>query len=53
MWRAAGASVSYMTEELRNRQLKYSTTLSGKEERESRWKECTDIVASGLVFWQK
>ncbi|XP_049843202.1 neprilysin-2-like isoform X5 [Schistocerca gregaria] len=48
MWRAAGASVTYMTEELRNRQLKYHSALSGKTEREPRWKECVDIVAGGL-----
>lgn len=45
MWRAAAASVSYLTEELRNRQLQYSTILSGRTERESRWKECVDIAA--------
>lgn len=48
MWRAAGASVTYMTEELRNRQLKYHSALTGKTEREPRWKECVDIVAGGL-----
>lgn len=47
MWRAAGASVSYLTEDLRNRQLQYATALSGKETRESRWKECIDIVSTG------
>ena len=47
MWRAAGASVSYLSEDLRNRQLQYSTVLSGKESREARWKECIDIVSSG------
>ncbi|EEB19488.1 endothelin-converting enzyme, putative [Pediculus humanus corporis] len=48
MWRAAGASVSYLSEDLRNRQLQYSTVLSGKESREARWKECIDIVSSGV-----
>ncbi|PSN53889.1 Membrane metallo-endopeptidase-like 1 [Blattella germanica] len=48
MSRVAGASVNYLTEELRNRQLKFSTALSGRTERESRWKECIDIVTGGL-----
>lgn len=48
MWRAAGASVSYLTEEIRKRQLDYATALSGKTEREARWKECIDIVAGSL-----
>lgn len=47
IWRAVGASVSYLTEDLRSRQLKYSTALSGKETREARWKECIDIVSTG------
>lgn len=45
MWRAAGASVSYLTEELRNRQLTYGSILNGKTEREARWKECIDITS--------
>ncbi|KAK6639892.1 hypothetical protein RUM43_008167 [Polyplax serrata] len=48
IWRAVGASVSYLTEDLRSRQLKYSTALSGKETREARWKECIDIVSTGV-----
>ncbi|KAJ9599169.1 hypothetical protein L9F63_010346 [Diploptera punctata] len=48
MSRVAGASVNYLTEELRNRQLEFSTALSGRTERESRWKECIDIVTGGL-----
>jgi membrane metallo-endopeptidase-like protein 1 len=48
MWRAAAASVSYLTEEVRKRQLAYSTVLSGRTERESRWKECVDIVSGSL-----
>ncbi|XP_046397833.1 neprilysin-2-like isoform X2 [Ischnura elegans] len=50
LWRATGASVSYMTEELRRRQLKYLTALSGKTERESRWKECIDTVSGSLFI---
>ncbi|XP_035741301.1 neprilysin-2-like isoform X2 [Vespa mandarinia] len=48
MWRAAAASVSYLTEDIRKRQLQYSTALSGKTEREARWKECVDIVSASL-----
>lgn len=48
MSRVAGASVNYLNDELRNRQLKFSTALSGKTEREARWKECIDIVSGGL-----
>ncbi|XP_059488680.1 neprilysin-2 isoform X2 [Neocloeon triangulifer] len=48
LWRAAAALVSYLTEEVRKRQLKYYTTLSGKTEREPRWKECIDMVTGSL-----
>lgn len=48
MWRAAASSVSYLTEDIRKRQLQYSTALSGKTEREPRWKECIDTVSGSL-----
>ncbi|XP_065163092.1 neprilysin-2-like isoform X3 [Atheta coriaria] len=48
LWRAAASSVTYLTEELRNRQLQYSTIVTGKTERASRWKECIDISAGSL-----
>ncbi|XP_063988790.1 neprilysin-2 isoform X2 [Diachasmimorpha longicaudata] len=48
MWRAAAASVSYSNDQIRKRQLQYSTALSGRTERESRWKECVDIVSGSL-----
>lgn len=50
MWRAAASSVSYLTDEIRKRQLQYSTALSGKTEREPRWKECIDTVSSSLAI---
>ncbi|KAF5280980.1 hypothetical protein FQR65_LT14904 [Abscondita terminalis] len=59
MWRAAASSVSYLTDELRNRQLQYSTILSGRTEREARWKECVDIasgsmsIAAGALYVRK
>lgn len=43
LWRAAAASVSYLTESLRKRQLDYATVISGRTEREPRWKECVGI----------
>nr|CAD7261573.1 unnamed protein product [Timema shepardi] len=48
MTRVVLSSVSYLTEELRAKQLKYATALTGKTEREARWKECVDIVAGGV-----
>ncbi|KAJ8929212.1 hypothetical protein NQ314_018091 [Rhamnusium bicolor] len=45
MWRAAASSVSYLTEKLRKRQLDYTTIVTGRTEREARWKECIDISA--------
>ncbi|XP_017759283.1 PREDICTED: membrane metallo-endopeptidase-like 1 isoform X2 [Eufriesea mexicana] len=48
MWRAAASSVSYLTDNIRKRQLQYSTALSGKTEREPRWKECIDTVSGSL-----
>ncbi|XP_076754338.1 M13 family metallopeptidase neprilysin 2 isoform X2 [Xylocopa sonorina] len=50
MWRAAASSVNYLTEEIRKRQLQYSTALSGKTEREPRWKECIDTVSGSLAI---
>ncbi|KAL1513422.1 hypothetical protein ABEB36_002838 [Hypothenemus hampei] len=48
MWRAAASSVSYLSEELRKRQLEYSTIVTGRTEREARWKECIDVSAGSL-----
>lgn len=45
MWRAAASSVSYLTDNLRKRQLEYTTIVTGRTEREARWKECIDISA--------
>ncbi|CAL7951567.1 unnamed protein product [Xylocopa violacea] len=50
MWRAAASSVNYLTDEIRKRQLQYSTALSGKTEREPRWKECIDTVSGSLAI---
>ncbi|XP_056631851.1 neprilysin-2 isoform X2 [Diorhabda sublineata] len=48
MWRAASNSVSYLTDRLRKRQLEYTSVITGKTEREPRWKECIDIAAGSL-----
>lgn len=48
LWRAAAASVSYLTDDIRKRQLKYTVELNGKTEREPRWKECVDIVSGSM-----
>ncbi|KAI5630642.1 VLP3p-1 [Venturia canescens] len=48
MWRAVADSVTYLNDDIRKRQLAYSTALSGKTERESRWKECVGIVSQDL-----
>ncbi|XP_065215808.1 neprilysin-2 isoform X2 [Planococcus citri] len=50
MWRAAASSVSYLTESVRKRQLDYSTELSGRTEREPRWKECVDNAAGSFAL---
>jgi neprilysin len=43
IWRFTAESVSYLTEDLRKRQLEFITELTGKTEREPRWKECVSI----------
>ncbi|KAF7279498.1 hypothetical protein GWI33_007175 [Rhynchophorus ferrugineus] len=59
MWRAAASSVSYLNDNLRKRQLEYTTIVTGRTEREARWKECIDIsagslsIASGALYVRK
>uniref|UniRef100_A0AAR5P9C4 Neprilysin-2 n=1 Tax=Dendroctonus ponderosae TaxID=77166 RepID=A0AAR5P9C4_DENPD len=48
MWRAVASSVSYLSDDLRKRQLDYTTIVTGRTEREARWKECIDISAGSL-----
>lgn len=45
MWRVTAFSSFFLTEELRKRQLVYSTSISGKQEQEPRWKECVDMTS--------
>lgn len=45
MWRVSAFSSFFLTEELRKRQLVYSTAISGKQEQEPRWKECVDMTS--------
>ncbi|KAL1116405.1 hypothetical protein AAG570_004879 [Ranatra chinensis] len=48
LWRAAASTVSYLSDEFRDRQLKYATAVSGRTEREARWKECVDVSSSSI-----
>lgn len=48
MWRITGFSSYFLTEQLRKRQLQYSTAISGKQEQEPRWKECIDLSSGSL-----
>lgn len=48
MWRITGFSSFFLTEQLRKRQLQYSTAISGKQEQEPRWKECIDLASGSL-----
>ena len=48
MWRITGFSSYFLTEQLRKRQLQYSTAISGKQEQEQRWKECIDLASGSL-----
>ncbi|XP_066143643.1 neprilysin-2 isoform X2 [Euwallacea fornicatus] len=48
MWRAAASSISYLNDALRKRQLEYTTIVTGRTEREARWKECIDVSAGSL-----
>ena len=48
MSRAVSFSVSYLNDKIRKRQLTYSTALSGRIKRGSRWKECVNIVSGKL-----
>ncbi|KAL1449213.1 hypothetical protein WDU94_000430 [Cyamophila willieti] len=48
LWRVMAASVSYLNEALRTRQLAYSTAVSGVSEQQARWKECVGTVSSSF-----
>ncbi|XP_055373967.1 neprilysin-2 [Condylostylus longicornis] len=48
MWRIHGYSAFFLTEEIRKIQMKFITSVSGKQDQEPRWKECVDITASSL-----
>lgn len=44
MWRITAYSSKFLTEELRKRQLLYSSVLSGEQEQEPRWEHCVGIT---------
>lgn len=45
IFRIAYMSSFYLTDQLRNRQMVYFSSLSGVKEQMVRWKECTDLVS--------
>lgn len=49
VWRAVASAVSSLTADLRKRQLAYGTSISGRTEREPRWKECVGLSAGRFV----
>ncbi|XP_034236596.1 neprilysin-2 isoform X1 [Thrips palmi] len=48
LWRACSSTLSYLHDSVRDRQLKFYTALSGRTERESRWKECVDLASGSM-----
>lgn len=48
IWRAVSSTVRYLNDEIRKRELEFSTALSGKTERVPRWKECVATVTKTL-----
>lgn len=46
LWRVSAFSSYFLTDELRKRQLLYTTAVSGKQAQEPRWKECIDLTSS-------
>ncbi|XP_055324267.1 neprilysin-2-like [Sitodiplosis mosellana] len=48
MWRVIDFSSFFLTDEIRGRQLVYSTVVSGEQEQLARWKECTDITSGNM-----
>ena len=48
MWRAVADSVSYLSDDLRRRQMDYMSKRNGKVEREARWKECINVISDHL-----
>ena len=48
MWRAVADSIEYLSDDIRKRQLQYSTEISGQAERKPRWKECVAVVSERL-----
>ncbi|XP_055296722.1 neprilysin-2-like [Sitodiplosis mosellana] len=48
MWRVTKFSSLFLTNEIRKRQLVYNTAISGAQEQDARWKECTDITSGNM-----
>lgn len=46
LWNTVRDAIPYLHEEIRRRQLKYSTAINGRTERQPRWKECVDAATA-------
>lgn len=46
MWRITSYSSNFLTEKLQQRQLKFTTVISGNLAIEPRWKECSEVVST-------
>lgn len=48
MWRVAVSSVSYLTENIQNRELEFSNAVGGTISRESRWRQCLSVTSKHM-----
>ncbi|KAJ8668212.1 hypothetical protein QAD02_009875 [Eretmocerus hayati] len=48
LWRIVQSSISYLSNQIRERQLQYNSLLTGRTKRQPRWKECTKTVTDTL-----
>ncbi|XP_057330914.1 neprilysin-2-like [Microplitis mediator] len=48
IWRVVSSTVGFLNDEIRKRELEFSTALSGRTERVPRWKECVATVSKTL-----
>lgn len=45
LWNTVRDAIPFLNDEIRRRQLKFSTVVTGRTERQSRWKECIDSAS--------
>ena len=48
LWRGANEDTDYVTDEIRNRKMKFTTAVYGQAERSARWNECLDLTSGVL-----